>query len=93
MENNFKCSCCSETYYISKYIYLDGSYFEKIGNSSLRKPLRCSCCQSLLEPIEKKGELGFMLGKFSSLSPQEKKAVLQKRSIEHAKRHIQNPLD
>jgi len=78
---NFKCvnKDCSEfkkevTVPKVKYIFSDGELIPK-------NPIKCKVCGKNLEHIPKKGLPE--IGKFSSLSDQEKKRVLRERANKH----------
>ncbi len=77
MNNNFKCTECENEFFISSYtINVKGEY--KVKN----KLIQCLECKSeVIEPIECKPDyssIGF--GKFGSMSDEDKKKVIRKRS-------------
>lgn len=86
MENNFICDCGEETFIPSYRMIVKVSgniYKDKSGNELL-----CKCGKKLKEKqIDK--EFGVPLfGKFSSMTSEQKREVLKKRSSEHFQKDL-----
>lgn len=83
MENNFKCLNCDNDFHESSYsiVFIEGEPAYKVKGSFIKCP-ECKSCS--IAAIEKKGEYNVTFGTFKSMSQEDKKKMLKKRSHEHS---------
>jgi excinuclease UvrABC ATPase subunit len=90
MENNFKCNHCKNKFFISQYRVILKETEKEYCLQNMHK-IQCPHCHG--EDIEYiQGKVNYKsihIGKFSSASPVEKRAMLKKRAHEHHIKHDQ----
>jgi len=91
-DNNFKCIewDCGNEFFIAEYTITDKGYRHKHKPDGM---ICCPRCGGKIQSIKKKGAYKVNFGKFSSMSMEDKKKVLKKRSKDHSKIHIPNHRD
>jgi hypothetical protein len=86
-KNNFKCLSCAHEWFVPEYstMIIQGEAAYKIKGSFIK----CPECESLdVFSIPKGGGYTTNIGKFSSLSNEDKRKCLKMRSDKHSKKHL-----
>ena len=85
--NNFKCKKCGKEFYINKHSVAvkDGNIINK---DSYGNEIKCDVDGEPLQTISKFSGEAPMFAKVGSMSPDEKKDVLKKRSSAHFQKEI-----
>lgn len=88
MENNFKCTACEHSFFVSSYSFKITKSSNVYIDKSSKKEVECPECHSIfVEFIKKKIEPdSVMYGKFASASDEDKKIMLRKRTKQHNKK-------
>lgn len=88
MENNFTCTDCQHFFHEGAYSFVirEGAVFYKTKNGM---HLKCPVCTSYnVKGVEHTGAYQATFSVFGSLSADEKKQALRKRSHEHSVKHL-----
>jgi DNA-directed RNA polymerase subunit RPC12/RpoP len=84
MENNLKCNDCGEEFFLPSFYITAPMGITTFKDKSSGKKIMCPKCQeSNISQIKKEGDYNCHFGKFGSLSSEQKKEVLKKRSSKH----------